>query len=109
MVKVPACAPGLVGLKRTVSWVEAAAAMVMGTSGVTVNTEFEEVIAVTCSAALPVLETASGSVADLPTFTVPKLRDDGETAILGATAAVPVPDSSIDTDGCAASLLEMVR
>ena len=73
-----------------------------------VKSAFELVSPVTLSAALPVLEIVTARFAGLPTVTVPKLSEVGDTPIFGAAATAPVPESATCTDGCVASLLAIV-
>ena len=74
-----------------------------------VKTLFEVDRLVMFRGALPVLETVSDTVAELPTVTDPKLNDVGETPIRGAAGAVAVPDNATCTEGCDGSFPMMAR
>ena len=108
IVNVPVCEPAAAGLNRTVTEVVAPAAIVRGAVGVTVNTALELVRLVTLKLAVPVLAIVSESVPEVPTVTEPKFKAVGDTPILGAAGAVPVPDNGTCKEGCVESLLAMV-
>src|SRR5262245_48284333 len=94
MVNVPDCGRAEAGgMKWMGTWTEAPAAT--GKSGdiKTMNTKLDRVRLVTLKGAFPVLDTVRSSVTDVPIITEPKFSEAGETLILGAGGAVPVPDN----------------
>ena|SRR6185436_16515541 len=98
MVKVPDCAPALVGLKRTLTCVDPPAWMLKGAAGVTVKTGLELLSADTLNAALPLFAIVIESCAEVPVATVPKLSNVGETEIRGPDGP---PDPTFpDTGTC---------
>jgi hypothetical protein len=107
-VSVPLCDPAAVGANCTDTLKEAPAPTVADVA-LGVNRGLLMEMELTFKVAVPTLLMVSVIERGLPTVTEPKASVAGETAMDGAAADVPVPDTPTVNCGLAGSVLAMVK